>query len=59
MHKETVQEVLNSFPDEVDIDAFMERIYLQKKIEDGERDVSAGRTVSHNDAKQQLAKWLK
>lgn len=59
MHKETVKEILDSFPDDVDIDAFMERIYLQKKIDDGERDVSDGRLVAHEDAKQRLAKWLK
>jgi hypothetical protein len=58
MQKEKVLQVLDSFQDDVDVDAFLERICLLEKIEDGERQIANGETISHNDAKQRLQKWL-
>jgi predicted transcriptional regulator len=58
MQKQRVQQLLDSFPDDVNVDAFLERVYLLEKIEAGERQIEAGDTVSHEEAKQRLQKWL-
>ena len=58
MQKQQVQEVLDAFPEDVNVDEFLERIYLLQKIDLGERQIRAGETVSHEDAKKRLEKWL-
>ncbi|RIK75412.1 MAG: hypothetical protein DCC67_15350 [Planctomycetota bacterium] len=58
MQKQTVQQLLDTFPDEVNVDAFLERIYLLHKIEVGERQIEAGQTVPHEEARKRLEKWL-
>jgi len=58
MQKEKVQQVLDAFPDDVDIDVFMEKVYLLRKIEIGEQQISLGKIISHADAKNRLEKWL-
>ena len=58
MQKEKVQQVLDAFPEDIDVDAFMEKVYLLRKIEIGEQHVAMGKCVSHEDAKKRLEKWL-
>jgi len=58
MQKEKVRQVLDTFSDEVDLDSFLERVYLLEKIETGEKQISAGETISHDDAKGRLQQWL-
>ena len=59
MQKEKVQQVLDTFPSDVDVDAFLEKVYLQRKIETGEQQIAAGEVVSHEEAKKRLDKWLR
>jgi hypothetical protein len=58
MQKQRVQKLLDSFPDDVNVDAFLEKVYLLEKIEAGERQIESGDTVSHDEAKRRLQKWL-
>ena len=58
MQKEKVQQVLDTFSDEVDVDAFLEKVYLFQKIDEGEAQIEAGDVVSHEDAKRRLERWL-
>lgn len=58
MRKQQVQQLLDSFPDDVNVDAFLEKVYLLEKIEVGERQIEAGNVVPHDEAKQRLQKWL-
>ena len=58
MQKERVQQVLDSLPDDVDLDAFLEKLVLLQKIDAGERQIAAGQGVSHDDAKERLQQWL-
>ena len=58
MQKEKVQQVLDAFSDDVDLDAFLEEVYLLKKLELGEQQIASGEVVSHTDAKKRLEKWL-
>jgi hypothetical protein len=58
MQKQRVQHLLDAFPDDVNVDEFPEKVYLLEKIEIGERQIEAGETISHEDAKKRLEKWL-
>jgi hypothetical protein len=58
MQKEKVLQVLDSYADDVDLDSFLEKVYLMDKIETGEKQIAAGEVTSHEDAKQRLKKWL-
>ena len=58
MQKLKVQQVLDTFADEVDLDAFLEKVYLLRKIEEGEQQIATGDVVSHEDAKRRLDRWL-
>lgn len=54
MQKAIVQLALDSFSVEMDIDSFIEKIYLLKKIEIGEKQIESGETLTHDEAKQRL-----
>ncbi len=58
MQKEKVLQVLDTFQEDVDLDSFLERVYLAEKIEIGEKQIVAGEVISHESAKQRLKKWL-
>ena len=58
MDKGKVMQVLDGMSDEVDVEALVEKLYLLKKIDDAERQLSAGQGVSHEEAKRRLAPWL-
>lgn len=47
--KKQILEIINNFPEEVDIDEMMYRLYLKEKIELAEQDVKEGNLVSHDD----------
>jgi ABC-type uncharacterized transport system ATPase subunit len=59
MLKEKVQQVVGELPEEVDVDVLVEKLYLLEKIELGERQLSEGKGVPHEEAKKRLEKWLK
>ncbi|NOY30761.1 MAG: hypothetical protein GXP28_11515 [Planctomycetes bacterium] len=58
MLKAKVQQALDAFAEEVDVDEFLEKIYLLRKIELGEQQIRAGELLSHENAKKRLEKWL-
>jgi hypothetical protein len=58
MEKGQIQQVLNQLPDPVDIDEFVEKLYLLRKIEIGEQQLAAGKGISHEEAKKRLEPWL-
>lgn len=58
MQKEKVLAVLEDLPDEVDVDALTERLYLLQKIDDAEKEIAAGKGIPHEEVRRRLAKWL-
>ena len=58
MRKEKVQQVVSALPEEVDVDALMEKLYLLRKLEIAEEQLARGQGISHEDAKKRLEKWL-
>jgi hypothetical protein len=59
MLKEKVQQVVGELPEDVDVDALVEKLYLLEKIEQGEQQLAQGQGVPHEEAKRRLEKWLK
>jgi hypothetical protein len=58
MLRERIKRVADEFPEEVDVDAFMEKIYLLQKIEIAEKQFAEGEVLSHEEVKRQLKSWL-
>ena len=58
MQKAKIKQVIEAFPEEVDMDALMEKLYLFDKIEQGEKQLAEGKGISHDEAKERLKKWL-
>ena len=59
LDKKTVLRSLKSLPDRFNADDAIERIIILEKIAAGMADVKAGRTISLEEAKKRMAKWLK
>lgn len=58
MRKATIQQVVDALPDEVDVDALGERLYVLRELEMAERQLANRQGVSHKDAKKRLERWL-
>lgn len=59
MEKTRIRQVVDELPDEVDVDALMERLYLLQKIDNAEKQIAAGQGIPHQEAKKRLEQWLK
>ena len=57
--KELLQRLLDRLPDDATLEDVQYQIYVLQKIQAGEEDLAAGRTVSHDELKRDLARWLK
>jgi hypothetical protein len=58
MHKEKLKQVIDAFPEEVDMDSLMDTLYLLDKIEQGERQLAEEKGIPHEDVKERLKPWL-
>lgn len=58
MEKARIQQVLDAMPEEVDVDALLEKLYLLNKLRIAEKELAEGRGISHEDAKKRLKPWL-
>ena len=56
--KAKMESVIHELPEDASIEDAMEKLYLLYKIEKGIEQADAGLTVSHEEAKQRLRKWL-
>jgi predicted transcriptional regulator len=56
--KERILKAVQDLPAEAGIEDAMERLYLLLKIEKGFQQADAGETVSHEEAKERMKKWL-
>ena len=57
--KEQMLKVIESLPADATVADAMERFYLLDKIERGVAQLDSGQGISHEEARQQLAKWLR
>jgi hypothetical protein len=58
MDKARIQQVVDELPEDVDVDALTEKLYLLEKIEIAEKQIAAGQGIPHEEAKKRLEKWL-
>ena len=58
MHKEKIQQIVDELPEDANIDALMEKLYLLHKIEIGEMQLAEGKGISHEAAKKRIEKWV-
>lgn len=52
--KQTAHELIDHLPDQATWDDVMYSLYVRQKIEEGLKDVEAGRVVTHEEAKRRL-----
>ena len=57
--KQTILSVVGSMPENISVEAVIERLYLLMKIEKGCQQADAGETLSHVEAMERIEKWLK
>jgi predicted transcriptional regulator len=58
MDKSRVVEVVDALPDDVDLDALIEKLYLLKRLELAEEEVARGRVLEHEEVESRYASWL-
>ncbi len=57
--KEKVLEAIQSLPAQFSIDDLVERLIVLHKIETGLKQAAEGKTLTTQEAKEKLQKWLK
>lgn len=57
--KKRLLSMVKSLPHNINIDDLIERLYLEKKLELAEQDISAGRTLSHKKMYREMQKWFR
>ncbi len=55
--KKQILEIINNFPEEVDIDEMIYLLYLKEKIELAEKDIENGDVISHEDLVKEINSW--
>ncbi len=58
MHKERLLEVVESLPDNIDLDELIEKLYLLKRLEIAEEELARGKTLEHADVEKRFSPWL-
>jgi predicted transcriptional regulator len=58
--KEVAKKVIDTLPDEVDMDTIIYTLYIKSKFEQGEREIEEGKGIPHDEVKKRLfEKWVK
>jgi predicted transcriptional regulator len=56
--KDAVIEAIRQMPDGTTVEDIIEALYVRQKIDAGLRDVAEGRTMTDEEARKRLGKWL-
>lgn len=56
--KQEVEKLLSHLPDNSTLEDIQYHLYVLEKVRRGRADIDAGRSLSHDEAKQRLRKWL-
>jgi hypothetical protein len=59
MKKQLILQLLDKLPDEIDIEQFIDKFIILKKIEDAEERLASGQGVDHAGARRRLQAWLR
>ncbi len=58
MQKVRIQELVDTLPQEVDVDELIEKLYLLRRLELAEEELAAGKVLDHDAVEQRFAQWL-
>lgn len=58
INKQSMLQTIQNLPDKIPIEVIMERLFLLQKIQKGCQQADEGVTISHENVKQKLEKWL-
>ncbi len=56
--KQELMKLVESLPEQVEIEEILYRLYLREKLEAAEEDVREGRLVSHEDIVAENERWF-
>ena len=56
--KEEILELMKQIPDDLTVDEALEQLQLLYDVQKGLEEAKRGKTVSHEEAKQMINKWL-
>jgi predicted transcriptional regulator len=56
--KQKACNLISRMPDDTTYEDIQYHLYVLQCIEQGEKDIEDGRTLTHDEAKERLAKWL-
>ena len=56
--KEKMLKAVEALPDDASIEDAMERLLFLAKVERGLEQADSGRTLSHDEVKEKMSKWL-
>ncbi len=59
INRQQVLDLVKELPEQVEVEELMYRLYLRQKLEAAEKDVQAGRLLSHEDVVRETSKWSK
>jgi predicted transcriptional regulator len=56
--KEDIIKIIQDLPENVTIEDIMHKLYVRAKIEDGLKELDAGKGIPHEEAMGKISKWL-
>ena len=57
--KEALQEIVQKLPEDASFEGVMEELLLRKKVAEGRQDLRDGKTLTHEQVRQELQRWVK
>jgi hypothetical protein len=57
--KEIAKKVIDTLPDEANMDEIIHALYIRVKFDNGKRQIEEGKGIPHKEAKKRMRKWLK
>ncbi len=56
--KKAVIDMIERLPDDVTITDIMSELYFRQKVDEGLRQLDAGKAIDHQEVKDRLKRWL-
>jgi predicted transcriptional regulator len=56
--KEAIIQMIKGLPDDATVSDIMAELYFRQKVDEGLKDLDAGKGIPHRRVKKKLGKWL-
>jgi len=56
--KQAVVDMIQRLPDDASVEDIIAALYFRQRLDEGLRQLDAGRGIDHEEAKQRLSEWL-